>query len=130
MLKPESDDSVGPLKPAGRRGSPSRWTWLIDALRRIIGLKPLYLAERWADAKVRQEEATADAKLLAAKADYERVMAESQKLLAEADVEHSRAELNRATAMLLLLRGQSAGDSRLDAVRVLDVRSTIEVDPK
>jgi hypothetical protein len=122
--------SVGPSKPADTRSSPSCWAKFVDALRRTIGLKPIHLVERWAEAKIRQEDATTDAKLLAAMADYERAKAESQKTLAEADLEHSRAELNRVKATLLQQRGQLAGKRDLEMMQVSDVTKAIGVDPK
>ena len=49
-------------------------------MRQTIGLKPIHLAERWAEAKVRQEEVDAEARMLAAKANYELAMAQIRKM--------------------------------------------------
>ena len=78
--------------PPQRHGS-----GFIDSLRQTVGLKPLYLAERWAVAKVRQEEVNVDATLLAAKAQYELATAEARRieLEAQAKYEKSMAEAER-----------------------------------
>src|SRR5262249_18439192 len=49
----------------------SAWRRFADAIRQCVGLKPLHLAERFAEAKVRLAESEADAVLLKARAQYE-----------------------------------------------------------
>jgi hypothetical protein len=125
--------SADPLKSADDgRGSASRLARFVDFLRLTIGRKPLYLAERWAEAKVRQEEAAVEAKLLAARAEAEKTVLDAwgqyERNLAEADFERSRAELNRVAATRLLQQGRSAGENHLGAV--LDVTQAVTVAPK
>lgn len=85
------------LEPTDPKDSRKLWQRFIDALRTTIGLKPIYLAERWAIAKVRQEEADADARLLAAKAHYELAMAEARRIELEAQAKYTKdmAEADR-----------------------------------
>ena len=89
------------LQPADVRDSRTRWDKFIDVLRTTVGMKPLYLAERWALAKVRQEEADADARLLAARATYEQAMAEARRIELEAE---SHFEKSMAEAEYMRLR--------------------------
>ena len=77
------------------RDSRSGWQKFIDGLRQSVGLKPLYLAERWAEAKVRQEEIDAEARLLEAKANYELAMAEVRKMEREGQ---SKQQIDEAIA--------------------------------
>jgi len=78
------------LEPLGPSDSQSIWKNFIDGIRVTIGLKPLYLAERWVVAKVRQEEVDADARLLSAKADYEKAAAEARAIELEAEATHAK----------------------------------------
>lgn len=70
------------FKPSDPKDKASPWRRLADFFRQNIGLRPLHLAERFAEAKVRQEELRADqlsienqAKMLKARADYEQITA-------------------------------------------------------
>lgn len=73
---------LGPVDP---RDSRTVWQIFVDGLRQTIGLKPIYLAERWAAAKVRQEEVDAESRLLAAKANYELAMAQIRRMDRESE---------------------------------------------
>ena len=68
------------LSPIDPRDSRNGWQKFVDGLRQTIGLKPIHLAERWAEAKVRQEEVDAETRMLAAKANYELAMAQIRKM--------------------------------------------------
>jgi hypothetical protein len=68
------------------------WRKFTDGLRRLVGLRSIELANRFAEAKVRQEEANAtdkeaDAfvKIKIAEAQYIEAMARAQQIRAEAD---------------------------------------------
>jgi hypothetical protein len=70
------------LKPSDPSDPPSRWRQFLDAVRAAVGLKPLYLCERWAEARVRKEEVKTESdeldneiKLLKAKQEYELITA-------------------------------------------------------
>lgn len=68
------------LSPIEQSDSRNGWQKFIDGVRQTIGLKPIHLAERWAEAKVRQEEVDSEARMLAAKANYELAMAQVRKM--------------------------------------------------
>jgi hypothetical protein len=75
------------LRPIDRADSRSLLERLFDALRQTFGMRPIYLIERFAEAKVAQEEskvrqsdAEANAKLLAAQADYTLKMAQARQI--------------------------------------------------
>jgi hypothetical protein len=100
------------MVPIDTKDSRGRWQRFIDGLRQHIGLKPLNLSERWAEAKVRQEEVGAEARLLAAKADYELKMAQARQIEVEtnglqaknqASVEKLRAEASASDASARLV---------------------------
>lgn len=78
------------LEPSDKDDTRSSWKKFVDAIRQSIGLKPLHLTERWANAKVRQEEADADAKLFAARAQYELAAAQARKIELQAEGEHAK----------------------------------------
>ncbi len=86
------------LEPADPKDSRNRWQKLVSAIRIAMGMKPLYLAERWSVAKIRHEEASADAKMLSAKAEYEIGMAQARAIELEAQ---GRLAKNLAIATLL-----------------------------
>jgi hypothetical protein len=68
------------LRPINPQDKPSRWKRFLNGLRTTIGLKPLYLAERFATAKVRKEEIDNDIKLVNAKLEFQKTMAEMRRL--------------------------------------------------
>ncbi len=78
------------LEPTDPKDHRSLWAKFIDSLRQSIGFRPVYLAERWAVAKVRQEEVDADARLYAAKAQYELAMAQVHKIELEAEASYEK----------------------------------------
>jgi hypothetical protein len=88
-----------PIDPADKLGW---WRSFFDDVRAFVGMKPLYLSERWAEAKVaslevkvESEEVDNEVKLLRAKMDYEKVMAEVR----EKDRESAaKAEKEKAVA--------------------------------
>ncbi len=90
------------LKPIDPDDKPNWWRSFVDDLRAFIGMKPLYLSERWAEAKVgalevkvESEKVDNEVKLIRAKMDYEEVMAEVR----EKDRESAaRAEKEKAVA--------------------------------
>jgi len=90
------------FQPIDRRDPPGRWRRFVDFLRVNIGLKPLDLAERWAEAKVFTQEVEAQARLYQAKAEYERVMAEARRIERE-----SKAKAERDGAEAKRLRAQA-----------------------
>ena len=96
---PEDQDKVvvqsTQLAPIDPNDSRSVWRRFVDGVRQTIGLKPVYLAERWAEAKVRQEEIDAESASLAAKANYELAMALVRKMERESE---SQQELDSAVA--------------------------------
>ena len=99
------------FKPLDRRDPPSRWRRFVDFLRVNIGLKPLHLAERWAEAKVFNEEVEAQAKLYQAKAEYEKVLAEAHRIERESK---AKAEKDEAEAKRLRAQArQEAADARI-----------------
>lgn len=103
------------LSPIDPRDSRSGWQKFVDGLRQTIGLKPIHLAERWAEAKVRQEEVDAEARLLTAKANYELAMAQIRKMEREGQ---SKQEVDGAIADFI--RQQSASpETVMSAVRHL-----------
>ncbi len=112
------------LQPLDPKDSRSRWQRFVDFLRQNIGLKPLYLAERYAEAKVRQEEAKArqeevdaDVRLLQAKVDYERALVEAEKMRRESAGKRAKdvaqAGLTKAVTRLI-----NAGE--LDCVEAIE----------
>lgn len=93
------------LVPHDSVDKPSLWRRFIDGIRTVIGLKPLYLAEEWARAKVLEVETSAEkntldsqAKLLEAKAAYELAIAEARARTLGAEGQHAK---DMAEAQLL-----------------------------
>lgn len=78
------------FEPSDENDTRSAWRKFVDVVRQSIGLKPLHLTERWATAKVRQEEAEADAKLFSARAQYELAAAQARKIELQAEGEHAK----------------------------------------
>ena len=71
--------TVGPENPQDSR---SLWDKFVDGVRQAVGFKPVFLSEKWAEAKIRQEnakamrdEAEAVARVLEARSNYEAKMA-------------------------------------------------------
>lgn len=86
------------LRPDNPRDHPTRWRRFLDFLRTRIGMKPLWLAERWAEARVAAMETDNSAKLLAAKKDYELAMSEIRRAESRGRIDDADAELLRAKA--------------------------------
>ena len=109
--------NLQPVEPSDDR---SAWQAFVDALRTTIGLKPIYLAERWSTAKVRQEEADADAKLLEARAKFEIAAAEAQRIRLEAE-----GNYEKDMAIAQYIRTQSSGESDAGSLvqRMIDASS-------
>lgn len=78
------------FEPADAKDTRTAWQKFVDAIRQSIGLKPLYLAERWAVARVRNEEIDADAKLLDATAKYELAAATAKQIALQAEGKHAK----------------------------------------
>lgn len=79
------------LEPQKPTDNPSMFVKFVNFVRQNIGLKPLELAERFAEAEARKREAQADSfevdnqvKLLKAKQEYELVQAEIRRMDMEA----------------------------------------------
>lgn len=71
------------LIPVNKGDRPSTWRWFCDGVRQLVGLKPIDLVMRFAEAEARKREAEAEAleienelKLQRAKQDYDLVQAE------------------------------------------------------
>lgn len=86
------------FSPANASDSRSYWTKFIDLCRRCVGMKPMVLADRFAEAKVAQEEATATAILLEAQGKFELAKAEAAARLMEAE---GKSQKDLATARLI-----------------------------
>ena len=112
------------LEPIDPGDSRSAWLKFVDGLRHTIGLKPLYLAERWTEAKVRQEEADADTRLLAAKAEYELAMAQARSLELAA-----QGKLARDVAEAGLLRAQANAIDMASNNVVAELMQSASADP-
>jgi hypothetical protein len=91
-------------KPTGSDDNTSSWQRFIEALRTTIGLKPIYLAERWVEAKVHAAED--EARLLAAQAEYAKAVAEAERLEAQHKTIAAKDELVRR-----LLENESTADA-------------------
>lgn len=83
--------------PANPKDTPAWWVKTLNCLRTAIGLKPLYLAERFAIAKVRLVEVESESrhadnhiKLLNAKLEAEKVMSAVRIAEAEANTKKER----------------------------------------
>lgn len=117
------------LEPFNRKDARSIWETFLDGIRATIGLKPLYLAERWAEAKVRQEEADATARLMEAKAKYELAAAEARKLQLEAEAAYAKgmAEADRIQIQnSLLAKASNPLAAELLAAGTRDAREAFE----
>jgi hypothetical protein len=86
------------LKPKDPKDQPSRWWRFINGLKTTIGLRPLYLTERFAEAKVCSIETDNQVKLLNAKKDYELAMVEAEKKRQEATLLGAQAREKNAEA--------------------------------
>ncbi|QDT42353.1 hypothetical protein Pan241w_24360 [Gimesia alba] len=81
------------LAPIEKNDPPSRYQRFLNQVRLFLGMKPLDLARRFTEARVRKEEIENEVKLIQAKADYELKMAEAVKLRAEANQIKSEIKL-------------------------------------
>lgn len=130
------------LSPARPSDSQSLWKKFIDGLRTAVGFKPVYLAERFAEARIATTEAENEIKLLKAKQDYELVQAqirqmdgttEANRLDAETKARRANAEARRdeskARMMEWVVQQLKAGTlSREEAgERLREVISQIEM---
>lgn len=95
------------LLPVNKGDRPSTWRWFCDGVRQLVGLKPLDLVMRFAEAEARKREAEAEGleienelKLLQARNDYELVQAEirRQDLESQNKAEEARALTDRIRA--------------------------------
>lgn len=104
------------------------WKRFLDAVRQTVGLKPLYLAERWTTARVRQEEVDADARLLVAKATYELAMAEARRIELEAKGKFAKdtADAEYVRTHTEILRDTLGRATSPLAAELLDRRSPAE----
>lgn len=112
------------LSPIDPRDSRNRWQRFIDGLRQTIGLKPIHLAERWAEAKVRQEEVDAEVRLLAAKANYELAMAQIHKMEREGE---SKQDVDGAIADFIR---QQSGSPEIVISMVKNLRDASSQSPE
>ena len=78
------------FEPSDASDTRSAWRKFVDGVRQSFGLKPLHLTERWATAKVRQQEAEVDTKLFTARAQYELAAAQARKIELQAEGEHAK----------------------------------------
>ncbi len=78
---------LGPSDPKDER---NWWHKFVNFLRQNIGLKPLYLAERFAEARVRKEEVEAEKTLLEAKSIYEMTVATAKKIELESEGQYAK----------------------------------------
>lgn len=72
------------LAPISKDDPPSKWKEFLNTIRTFVGMKPLYYADRFAEARVQEIEIENQIKLIQAKGDYELKMAEAAKKRAEA----------------------------------------------
>lgn len=126
------------LKPAASTDSPTIWRQFIDALRTAIGLKPIHLAQRYAEAKIETIEVTSQAAILRARQDYEEVMAlislrvrdgeaNRAKVMAEARKLRAEARQDEAKARILELAARHLEDRSLSPGQAWEqVRSVLE----
>lgn len=73
------------LSPTDKNENPGIWLSFTNFIRQNIGLKPLWLSERWAEARVRSLEIDNEVRLLNAKLQYGATMAEVRHKHAETD---------------------------------------------
>lgn len=86
------------LKPLDPKDSRNLWQRFVDGLRQHIGLKPLYLTERFAVARIREVESANESrevdnqvKLLQAKLEYERFQVEARQAEQSLELERQKA---------------------------------------
>ncbi len=100
------------LKPVKATDEPGLWRKFANFVRQNIGLKPLHLAERFAEAEIDSREAENHIKLLKAKGEYELVQAEIRRRDLEAEGQHEKvtaeAEQIRAKARSAKARARIA----------------------
>lgn len=99
------------LEPVDSKDERSIWYRLLDTLRTTIGLKPLYLAERWTTARIRNEEVNADTTLLAARAQFELAAAEAHRIQLEAE-----GRFQKDTAIAEYIRRTNSNDDDVSAL--------------
>lgn len=103
------------LSPDDPKDKRTTWQKFVDGLRQTIGLKPLRLVERWAEARVRKDEVETELRLLEAKGKYEFLMARVRKM----DRESLSAQgLTEAKADFIRSKSTLSGDVP-DALKTL-----------
>ena len=93
------------LKPVDPKDSPSWWRRFCDGVRRVVGRRPVELADRFVEANIRKVEgeannldAEAAAKVLRAKAEYEKAQAEARLIRAKASLKEAEGRVKREEA--------------------------------
>jgi hypothetical protein len=113
------------LKPDDVTYKPGRWTTCINFLRIHVGMLPLDLSKRWAEAKVCQEEEKAyekhienEVKLIKARQEFEQVRLELRKqrteirsIAAEARSKEEDARIKRLVRIQLEASGQTSEEA-------------------
>jgi hypothetical protein len=131
--------TLAPASPSGSRGG---WWKFLDALRAAIGLKPLELAERFAVARVRQQEMMTETqeveneiKLLRAREEFELIKAEVERRRTQtasvAKIARAKVRMENARAKIVELAAKQLEASQSDPEealqRVQDVIRQIEL---
>jgi hypothetical protein len=90
------------LKPIDPTDKPSWWLRFLNDVRTTIGMKPLSLSERWAEAKVRTQEVKVESeeidkeiKLLKAKQEFEETMAKVRQMDRESAAKAKYIEVHK-----------------------------------
>lgn len=128
------------LKPVKAADDPSLWRKFVNSVRQTIGLKPLELAVRIAEAEVASREIENQVKLLKAKQEYERVQAEIQKTKAEAAEirtktrsKKARARIQEVAAREIERRGQTLEEAMQRFKQLVDkiqsLGGDVEIEP-
>jgi hypothetical protein len=108
------------FEPADPKDTRTAWQAFVDAIRQSVGLKPLYLAERWAVARVRNEEIEADGKLLDARAKYELAAATAKQIALQAEGQYAK---DIAIAKLIESKTRNTPDPN-SVIELLEARET------
>jgi hypothetical protein len=127
------------MEPNSASDSPSKWRSFVDGLRRLIGLKPIHMAERWAGAKITSVEVENQAKILKARGDYELIQAQIRKMdqetaatqgtieaqvrtaVAKASQEESKARILRSAAQQIQNRNITVEQAAENLQRIINV---------
>ena len=108
------------LKPKDPKDKSNRWWRFIIGLRTTIGLKPLYLTERFAEAKVCSIETDNQVKMLNARKDFELAMVEVEKKRQEATLLGAQAREKNADAHIKELAANYMETKKLPPEEILE----------